>query len=287
MGRKVKQLGRVGERGLGMELRYRRTKAGISMDQVGEVLGWSANTVSRLERGLRKDTTPEEVSAILAVIGVTGEDRDRLLRMARGDTTHGWWEPNAARITDQARTYLRFEFKAARIIDVEPLLVPGLLQTPDYCRALMTAFGVEESDIEGRIARRIGRQAILTRAVAPELIFIVSELTLRQPFGGAAVMARQVRHMAETAERPGVSIRVIPARLIEHPGVFGAFSVLEFADEPTVVFIEGRMSGMFPGNPEEVSDYRVTAERLRNLALGEQESVELLHTIVEDLERVR
>ncbi|HEV2783373.1 MAG TPA: helix-turn-helix transcriptional regulator [Actinophytocola sp.] len=287
MGRKVKLMGGVGERSLGMELRYRRTKAGISMEKVGEALGWSANTISRLERGQRQETTPEEVSALLAVIGVTGDDRERLLKMAKGDTTHGWWEPNAAHLTDQARTYLRFEFKATRIIDVEPLLVPGLLQTPDYCRALMNAFGVEEHQVEGRIARRLGRQGLLTRAVAPDVIFIVTELMLRQPFGGHEVMVRQVRHMAEVGERPNVSIRVLPASVVEHPGLLGGFVVLEFADEAPVVFIEGRMSGMFPGNQEEVNDYGRTAERLTSLALGEQESLELLHSIAEDHERAR
>lgn len=286
MANKVKVLG-VGERGLGMELRYLRTTAGITMARVGEALGWSANTVSRLERGQRPDTTPEEVSAILAVIGVIGTERDRLLRMARGNTDQGWWEHTTTRLTDQARTYLRFETKASRIIDVEPLLVPGLLQTPDYCRSLMIAFGVEEPELEGRIARRLGRQALLTRAVAPELIFIVSEPAMRQPFGSAAVMARQLRHMAEQSERPHVSVRLIPATLVEHPGIFGAFAVLEFADEPPVVFIEGRMSGMFPENPKEIDAYRLAAERLTDLAMSERESVDLLHAIAKDLDRAR
>src|SRR5882757_4845483 len=119
MARKLKHLGGVGERGLGMELRFHREKARLSCEKVGEVLNWSANTVSRLERGLRPDTTPEEVSAILAAIGVMGEDRDRLMRMAKGYSEHGWWENNDSNMTDQARTYLKFESKAIRIIDVE------------------------------------------------------------------------------------------------------------------------------------------------------------------------
>lgn len=287
MPRNVKYLGGVGERGLGMELRHYREEARMSCAQVGAVLGWSANTISRLERGLRPDTTAEEVSAIVAAVGVTGPDRDRLMRMARGYREQGWWEGTKTHLTDQARTYLKFEDRATRIIDVEPLLVPGLLQTADYCRALMAAFGVEVREIEGRIARRLGRQAILTRPDPPELVFIVSELMLRQPVGGAAVMARQVRRIIEDAERPGVTILVIPARVTAHPGLHGAFTVMQFADEAAVVFIEGRMSGMFPENPDEVAMYTLAVERLIDLTLGVQESLQLLHVVAEDLERAR
>lgn len=287
MARKAKYLGGVGDRGLGMELRYYREKAGMSCAQVGGVLGWSANTISRLERGLRPETTAEEVSAILAAIGVTGQERDRIMRMAKGYREQGWWEGNKVHLTDQARTYLKFEARACRIIDVEPLLVPGLLQTADYCRALFDAFGVDPMRLEGRVARRLGRQAIITKPGAPELLFLVSELALRQPVGGPTVMARQVRRMIEEADRPNVSIRVLPAHVAAHPGMLGGFVVVEFADEPAVVHIEGRLSGMFPENPDEVAAYRLAAERLTELTADERQSVRLLHAIAEDLENVR
>lgn len=287
MGRKAKYHGGVGERGLGMELRQFREQARLSLEKVGDVLGWSANTMSRLERGLRSETTAEEVSAILAAIGVTGPDRDRLMRMARGYHEQGWWEDNSAQLTDQARTYLKFERRATRIVNVEPLIVPGLLQTPDYCRALLTAFGVDEDDIETRMARRLGRQAILTRPQPPELVALLCEFALRQPVGGPAAMSRQVRHLVEAMERPHISVRVIPASIPAHPALAGAFVVLEIAEEPTIVHIEGRMSGMFPQNPKEVDAYRLDAERLTNLALSEQKSRDLLRAIARDMERAR
>lgn len=199
MSRKGKPPGGVGERGLGMELRHHREKAGLSLEKAGAVLGWSANTMSRLERGLRPDTTTDEVSAILAAIGVMGADRDRTMRMARGELG-GWWEKTSADLSDQARTYLAFENRASRIIDVEPLLVPGLLQTAEYTHALLVAFGLNKSLIPGRIARRMNRQQLLRRLNSPELLFVVAEHALRQPIGGRGVMARQLRHMADQAE---------------------------------------------------------------------------------------
>lgn len=224
---------------------------------------------------------------MLAAIGVAGPDRDRLMRMAHGYSDQGWWENNDANLTDQARTYLKFESRAKRIVNVEPLLVPGLLQTADYCRVLLTAIGIEERWITGRIARRLGRQELLTRPDAPGLVFIVSELALRQPIGGYTIMSRQIRHMAEQGERQHVSIRLIPSKIAAHPGLLGSFAVLDFSDEPSVLFIEGRRSGMFPENPAEVDEYRLAVERLMDLALDRQKSLALLHAIAEDLEGAR
>ncbi len=100
--------------------------------------------------------------------------------MARGEL-EGWWEKTNADLSDQARTYLSFETRAAKVINVEPLLVPGLLQTAEYTHALLIAFGVDKSQIPGRIARRMGRQELLVRLNPPELVFVISELALRQP----------------------------------------------------------------------------------------------------------
>jgi transcriptional regulator with XRE-family HTH domain len=287
MGRPSKITGTVGERSLGMEIRAKRVARGLSLDKVGDVLGWSANTMSRFERGQRPDTRPEEVSAMLAAIGVTGADRDKLMRMAGGHTGQGWWEPNFTRLTDQPRTYLRLESKATRLASVQPLLVHGLLQTPDYCRALMVATGQPEEEMEGRIARRLARQALLTRSEPPALIFIMTELMLRQPVGGNTVMARQVRHIAEAAERTNVNVRIVPATVAAHPGLDGAFTVMEFADEPSVVHLEGRQSALFPENPDEVEAYILALAKLTELALDEPTSRELLHAVAEDLERAR
>lgn len=287
MPRKAKHIGGVGDRGLGMEVRQYRQQAGLSLEKVGSGLSWSANTMSRFERGLRPETTTDEVSAMLAAMGVAGPDRDRLMRMAHGYSDQGWWENTDANLTGQARTYLKFESRARRIVNVEPLLVPGLLQTPDYTRVLLTAFGVDERLITGRIARRMGRQEILSRPDAPEMVFIVSELALRQPVGGYPVMSRQVRHIAEQAERPHVSVRLVPSTVAAHPGLRGGFVMVDFDDEPTVVHIESQMSGLFPENHKEIDLYRVAAERLLELALDEQQSLRVLRTIAEDLEGAR
>lgn len=287
MGRRARYHGGVGERGLGMELRQLRKNAGLSLEKVGAVLGWSANTLSRLERGLRPDTMAEEVSALLAGMQVTGGERDRVMRMARGYGDQGLWEDNSDQLTDQARTYIKFERRAAKITDVEPLLVPGLLQIPDYYRATLTGLGIPDDETEGWLTRRLGRQAILSRPQPPEFVFFLTELMLQQPLGGHAVMARQVHRLVAEAERPNVSIRIIPTSAVAHPAVHGAFVLLEFAEEPSVLYLEGRLSGIFPENPKEIESYMLGVERLTVLALDEQRSLELLRAIAKDLERAR
>lgn len=287
MARPAKVKGTVGERSLGMEIRAQRVERGLSLAKVGDVLGWSANTMSRFERGQRPDTRPEEVSAMLAAIGVSGVDRDRLMAMAGGHTGQGWWESSFTRSADQASTFFRLEALATRIVNVQPLLVPGLLQTADYCRALMVGGGASEESIERGVARRLARQALLTRREPPELLFIVTELALRQPIGGTTVMARQVRHVAESAERPNVIVRVIPCSIPAHPALGGGFAVLEFADEPSVIHFDGLASSLFPEHPEEVETYKLAVERLMDLTLDEPASREVLSTVVEDLENAR
>lgn len=119
------------------------------------------------------------------------------------------------------------------------------------------------------------------------MVFIINEWVLRQPVASRMLMAQQVRRIAAEAMRPRVTVLVVPMAVIVHPGLDGGFILLEFADEPAVVHIEGRMSGMFPENPAEVAGYKMAAEKQADLALDEQGSLELLHAIAEDLERAR
>lgn len=279
--------GGIGSRGLGLELRWLRQRESLSLEYVARGVGWSANTLSRLERGLRPETTPEEVAGLLGSMRIIGSEREHAMRIAHRYQEQVYSERHDADISDQARMYMTFESKASRIINVEPLLVPGLMQTSDYCRALLTALEVEESKIHGRMARRLGRQELLKGKQGPELVFIITELGMRQPIPTRMLMAQQIRRIAKESERSRVSVRVVPQSVAAHPALRGAFVVLEFDNESSVIFIEGRMSGMFPQTPAEIESYTLATERLMTLALDEGDSRDLLRTIAKDLERGR
>jgi transcriptional regulator with XRE-family HTH domain len=268
-------------RGIGFELERHRRSAGMNLQEVGKALGVSASTISRLENGKREPTS-EEVASILAIIGVTGDERERLLEESRGGNNVGLYP---ATLNAQSRMYQEFERRATSLVNFELMLIPGLLQTADYARAAISAFQFHESEseIESRVARRLARQAILTRRKPPRLDFIVTETALRLPMGGHKVMASQVQHLVGIADRPGVTIRVMPAGVVAHPGLTGALVIMGFSDAPTIGYIESRTSGMFLDDPTVVHQHKMVADRLQELALGTQESIELMVGIEQDL----
>lgn len=273
----------VTTRGIGFELERLRTKAGQTLQDVGDGLGVSASTISRIENG-KREPTPEEVAAILTTIGTVGPERRRLIDQAPGGDGSGLVE--ASNPTVQSQTYLTFESRASEITDFELMLVPGLAQTPEYAYAVISAIQVDEEEptIEVRVGRRMARQAILARRNPPELKLIVTEAALRLPIGSAKVMARQVRHLVDLTERPNVSIRIIPNTVVGHAGLLGQFVILDFANHPTVVFVEDRTTGLFLDDPVRVALYRLTVEKLTDAALDEHDSVRLMASIARDLD---
>jgi hypothetical protein len=131
----------------------------------------------------------------------------------------------------------------------------------------------------------MSRHALLGRANPPELHWILTEHSLRLPIGGNVVMARQIQHLIELAEYPNIAIKIIPSKIVEHPGLEGQFVIMDFADQPSVVCIEAKTTGLFFDDEAKVTRYKLTAARLMDLALGERASVHLLESIASDYER--
>ncbi|MFJ6676415.1 helix-turn-helix transcriptional regulator [Actinosynnema sp. NPDC091369] len=274
----------VSTRGIGFELERLRKAAKLNLQSVAQGLGVSISTISRLENGKREPTV-EEVASILTVIGVVGAERHRLLDQARGGSGLGLVE--GSNPTVQSRTYLNFEIRATTITNFELMLVPGLAQTAEYAFAIISALMLDqdEPDIEARVARRMARQTILARSSPPQVNLIIAEAALRLSVGGREVMARQIHHLIDLSHRPNVSVRVIPADVGPHPGLVGQFVILDFRDDPTVVHVEDRATGLFLGDPAQVESYRLTLKRLTEVALDEQDSVWLMSSIARDLDR--
>ncbi|WP_447006526.1 helix-turn-helix domain-containing protein [Saccharothrix isguenensis] len=277
----VRQKPSVTTRGIGFELERLRRTAKLNLDQVSKGIGVSAATLSRLENGKRQPKV-EEVASILTVVGVTGAERDRLLDQARGGSGLGLVEGSSP--TVQSRTYLNFETRAVNITSFQLMLVPGLAQTAEYAYAAISALMLdqEEPNIEARVARRMARQAILGRPKAPQLNLIIAEYALRLSLGGPQIMARQVRHLVELSQRPNVATRIVPNSVVGHPGLAGQFVLLEFAKDSDIVFVEDRATGLFLDDPIRVANYRLAVEKLRDVALDEQESLRLMASIAED-----
>lgn len=281
----ARQQSGVNTRGIGLELyRLRKDTTKLNVHQVGDAIGTSGSTISRIESG-KREVSIEEVASILTVLGVKGVEREKLIDQARKQDDLDVLD-NAAS-TEQSRTFLNFEDRATRIVDFQLMLVPGLAQIPEYMYAVLSALRVRdrEEDLEPWVKKRMGRQAILNRPNPPEVHWIMTELALRQPIGGHKVMAKQVRHLIDEAEKPNVTINVLPASVAAHPGLEGQFLIMEFADDPTVVHAEAKTTGLFLDDEDKVALYKLTAEKLTDLALDEQRSLRLLKSIAGDLDR--
>jgi transcriptional regulator with XRE-family HTH domain len=267
---------------LGAELRALRDKAQLTVRDLGKLLAVAPATVSRYERGERTPTT-EYVARVLGTLGVTGARYEEIIEFANTAS-----EPNL--ITGGSKGLHRhlielseFDRAARRTVHVAPLLVPGLMQTRNYAREVMSTHPRDERDV--RVELRMARREALE---APhEIEAIVTERALRDALGGPKVMAAQLRHLADLAEQPNISFRVLPADLnrwtLAHDG---AFVLYEFAKASSIVHLEHYRGPAFLYDANDVKAYRQAVEALAEAALSDAESIRLVTAIADEMERI-
>ena len=271
---------------LGEELRKLRDTAGMSLHDAARKIDASASKLSRLETG-RRHPPVEDVAALLAIYGITGGRRGELLDLARGAERRGWWQRNRPDFTERQRTLVSLESKATRITNFEPVVVPGLLQTGEYTRAIMVESGmVDEEDLEHHMMSRMRRHSVLLRQYPPEVVALIDELVLHRVIGGKDVLRRQIEHLLQWSLRPHVTIRVIPNEKA-HAGTIGPFAVIAQPSGPTVTFLENLTSSLFIETADEVEHYRRAIRTLSSCALDEQQSVQLMTEVATSLDAER
>ena len=202
----------VPRRLLGAQLRRLREERGITLEDAGEVIRASGSKMSRLETG-RVGFKDRDIADLLTFYEVTDEQqRAALLQLARGASSHGWWHDYSDVMPAWFESYVGLEEAAVSIRTYEIQFVPGLLQTEDYARAvtLLGHDGAPSEEIEQRVALRMGRQALLTGPSPDHLWAVLDEAVLRRPAGRPGVMRRQLQQILQAAERPNVTIQVIP-----------------------------------------------------------------------------
>ncbi|MBA2473016.1 MAG: XRE family transcriptional regulator [Pseudonocardiales bacterium] len=273
----------IRSRELGEGLHRAMRQAGLDQKAAAQKLGWSQSRVSRLLSG-KRGGTEVDVSAFLAIVEVTGTERDRLLGICREQNIPGWLQQHGTRLPQQLRTLIDHENKAVTIDHFEATLVPGLLQTTDYARALIRQAGTTPAgEIEDRVAARLGRQSLFGRERPVRFTFFIHEFVLRLPVGGPAVMVEQLEHLLRRATRPYLTLRVVPAALGGHAAINGSFELMEFADFRPVAYLESETSSLFLEKPEEIAAYRRILGLLAETALSEGQSAELIATLATGL----
>jgi len=271
---------------LGIELRRLRERAELTCEDVGQRLECSGTRISRMETG-RISVRPGDVRELLEVYGVTGAEADSLVQLAREARRKGWWHTYGRVLPSWFEAYIGLESEAVRLRDFQPLVMPGLLQTEDYARAVLRAapHAGSSAEIDRQVALRMERQAILGQAIPPDLWVVLSESVLRVHVGGPAVLRVQLMRLAEVAERPNVTLQVLPFTTAAHVQPISPFTMLEFTDDadPTVVYLEHLTGSLLLENEDEVRRYRVVFDHLRAEALGTGQTADLIARVAAEL----
>lgn len=259
----------VMRRRLSRALTRLRADAGIDAADVASRLGWSPSKLTTMERDQWKRPNPRDIKDLLDIYGVTDQaTRDSLAALARHARARGWWFEYRALLRGDL---VEFEAGATTIRNRESAVIPGLLQTADYARAIFE--GGMQDRVDDRVAIRMRRQQILADI---DLCAVIDEAALRRRVGSPDVMRDQLRHLAEMADRPNVGIRIVGDDAGAHPAMGASFMLLDFAEDPSMVYLEHVTESAVIDDRETVATYEAIYDRLKGVALSAEESRERL-----------
>lgn len=280
----------VGGRRLAAELRRLREHAGLTGEEASERLGWSGSKLSRIELH-RIGVKQADLRKLLAIYGVDESHRDELLALNRESDKKG----RLVRATGgfpQVAGYMSAEAEAESVWNWEPQVIPGLLQTRSYARALrqlwLGMFPGPQSETDRWAEIRLMRQQVLTRDPPLELSVVIDESVLRRRFGTRAVMAEQLQHLAAASELPNVEVRIYPLDGDAPPIGTGAFSYMQFPqvhDVPLhdIVSVEHHEGTYDLEDEEETFKYRVAFEYLMKGSLDPAQSRALISATTDEV----
>ncbi|MET7993882.1 helix-turn-helix transcriptional regulator [Amycolatopsis sp. NPDC005232] len=273
----------VRQRRVSAELRALRIKANLTCREVSEGLGFSESKISRMETGDR-GLYVDDVSAILGFLHAPTEKRQELLTLLREGEERNWHEIHG-KLPPNWKELIRFEDHASAIKNYEPLLIPGLGQTPEYARALMHSIdsSLSDGEIEKLIAVRLNRQLVLGRIDAPTVHLLIDEGVLRRVVGSPEIMLGQLQHLQVMANRSNVVLQVVPFSAGGHPGLEGPFLLLEFVDEPTLAYAETVGASSFLEDDEPVTRAKRGWKGLIAVALSPEDSARLIASVIGNL----
>lgn len=269
---------------LGAQLRRLREERGVSREQAANAIRATHSKISRLERG-RSPARDQDIADLLTLYHVTDPDeRARFLDLARRARSAGWWHSFRDVMPDWLEPYVGLEETATMIRSYDLQFVNGLLQTPDYARAVMMLRHAPESELERRVALRMRRQQILTRTDPPTLWVVLDEAAVRRPYGGRQVMRGQLEHLLEISALPNVTVQILPFTTGGHAAAGGPFTLLRFSepDLPDIVYLEALNSGFYLDKRDDVEDYASTMNRLCVDAEAPQATTGILRGILAD-----
>jgi transcriptional regulator with XRE-family HTH domain len=245
-------------------MREAREAQGLGVRELADLVGLSAQMLSQWERGTRVPTVAQ-VALILGFLQLKGERREHILELARTAREPDW-------IANNPQSLRHCEAGAARLINWETGIVPGLLQTADYARAIFEASGLTTDQTDSRIATRMQRQKMLTGPTPVELEAILDERVLTDAVGNENIMSDQMDRLLEASELPHVSVRILGPTTGYHPGRVGSFLIMEYEESQPIVLLEHHRCSVFLSAADKVNAFRNLAKMLSKTAMTEEAS---------------
>ncbi|MEU8204102.1 helix-turn-helix transcriptional regulator [Streptosporangium sp. NPDC049046] len=271
-------------RRLAAELRRLREEAGLTQAEVTEKTDLNLATLYRIETAKTKPQL-RTLNALLDLYNATGSRRADLVALQKEAKQRGWLHSFEASLPDQYTALIGLEAEAEQAINYESLFIPGLLQTEDYIRAMIRGVrpAATDEEIENRVSARLQRQALLEGDAPLHLWAILDEAALLRQVGGVSVMRAQLKHLAQQARRPHITVQVIPFSAGAHPGMPGSFIALKFAeDDFDVVYIDSMAGDLFLEKESDIEMYNHMCQHLRAIALSPADTAALLASLSED-----
>ncbi|WP_411073566.1 helix-turn-helix domain-containing protein [Streptomyces sp. cmx-4-7] len=251
----------------GWELRRRREAHKLTQQQLGDAIFCTGSLVGQIETA-KKVPTREFSERVDAALGTDGAF-SRLIGLVLHSRLPAWFQP-----------YADLEARATYISVFQAQVVYGLLQTPEYARALLA---VDHPDkVEEMVAARFERQRILERGEPPALWVVLSEAALLQKVGSREVMREQLAHLLTFRDNPWVHIQVLPFSAGEHTALMGSFNLLRFDDNPAIFYTESYDQGHMTANPSVIKERSVGYARLQATALSVEDSAALIARVMEE-----
>jgi transcriptional regulator with XRE-family HTH domain len=272
-------------RRLAAELRKLRDQSGLSIGDVADKLGWPGSRISRIETR-QLGITAADLRKLLDVYGVEEQEYwDDLAELARRANERGWWQSYSRTvIPSEYGDLITLETEAASIRVYQPELVPGLLQTAGYARAVIRAGRKSDTaaDIDRRVEVRLERQHILSRSQPPRVHVVLNEAVLRRRVGGHEVMREQLDYLMADRDPPNVTIQVLPFEAGAHPAMVGPFTMMNFLDPSDlgVVHLEHPTTSLFLETAEELRAYEEIWDDLQSGAYAPDDTKTFLRTYV-------
>jgi transcriptional regulator with XRE-family HTH domain len=264
------------------EVKRLREASGLSPDEAAQRLDFSKSKLYRIENG-RSRIDADDLEDMLDLYDVRSPERDALMALGRDSRRRGWWTTYKDVFTG---SYVGLESEAARI-QAASHIVPGLFQTPDYARAVITETRpmLDPGEAERRVAGRMARQnAVLGRDNPPEIHVVLDEAALHRALGGPDVMTGQLAALAKASTQPGLTLQVLPFAAGGHAALEGDFVILDFPDpeDPPVAYAEGLFGDLYLESKEELDRYSLAWTHLLDKALSPADSTAMISKLVKE-----